>query len=199
MNEIYVLIHRYDNEANAGTEVLAASFDPEPLREMMRKEAQKIRAEVEKKYGADIWQDDYWQDYDFCIAFGWQPDPFQAENIWRWSIEKTEIVPTLKHPHLGLLACVRCMEQHGYQLIQWDTPMHVRLRKEIDGNELHVLLVAPHEGNKNRYMLRADFLENHDRWSNADYEAFFTDEESFAENWNHFWWKYPGDEEDSNG
>lgn len=95
MNEIYVLIHTYDNEANAGTEVLAASFDPEPLREMMRKEAQKIRAEVEKEYGADIWQDDFvWESND-DIHLGWQPKEISAANIWWWEIMKTEITPTL--------------------------------------------------------------------------------------------------------
>lgn len=62
--------------------------------------------------------------------------------------------------------------------------MHYHFKKEIEGLTFIFLLVAPHEGNNNRYMLRADELEDHDRWSNCNFQRFYTDIEDFKKNWN---------------
>ena len=40
-------------------------------------------------------------------------------------------------------------------------------------------LVTGHSGTENRHMLRADFHNFHDRWSNCWFEEFFTNEEEF--------------------
>ena len=37
-------------------------------------------------------------------------------------------------------------------------------------------LTYPHEGNGNKFMLRAEMAEDFDRWSNASYEVFFEKE-----------------------
>lgn len=59
-------------------------------------------------------------------------------------------------------------------------------QKNLEGIEFIYMLVAPHSGNKNRYMFRADPLENHDRWSNCDYQRFYKDKDDFKNNWNKY-------------
>lgn len=45
----------------------------------------------------------------------------------------------------------------------------------LEKNDDIVNLVAPHEGNNNKWMLRADFKETFDKWGNALFEGFFED------------------------
>lgn len=40
-------------------------------------------------------------------------------------------------------------------------------------DEISVYFVNPHSGNDYKYLVRADFNEDHDRWVNAYYEEFF--------------------------
>jgi len=83
--------------------------------------------------------------------------------------------------------CIDCLIKNGYELIVREDKIHAIFRKLIDGNEFHLLLVGPHEGNDYGYLLRGDFVEMHDRWTNADYDRFFNNEEDFLKNWNRFW------------
>lgn len=55
-----------------------------------------------------------------------------------------------------------------------------RYRKD----SVYFVVVVPHEGNGNRIMLRADPEENHDRWSNCDFQRFYKNEYDLIENWN---------------
>jgi len=46
--------------------------------------------------------------------------------------------------------------------------------KKAFGNKLLIVAVtAPHEGNGYKWLVRADDIEYHDRWSNADYEQYY--------------------------
>ncbi len=83
--------------------------------------------------------------------------------------------------------CVQCLLDNGYKLIEYDDTIHVRFRKFIDGNDFVLLLIGPHKGNNFGYILRGDFVETHDKWSNADYQRFFRDKDDFLKNWNRFW------------
>ena len=40
-------------------------------------------------------------------------------------------------------------------------------------------LTEPHDGNKNRWMLRAEDSEYFDKWSNASYEEFYDTVDDF--------------------
>lgn len=59
-------------------------------------------------------------------------------------------------------------------------------KKDVDGIEFIYLLIYPHEGTNNRIMLRADAVENHDRWANSDFKRYYKDENDFMQNWNKY-------------
>lgn len=71
----------------------------------------------------------------------------------------------------------------GFELIREDDAEHFLFSKTVEGNEFIYLLVAPHDGNKNRFMFRADPIEEHDRWSNCQFQRFYKDKEDFKQNW----------------
>ena len=87
----------------------------------------------------------------------------------------------------GMKRCVHCLLENGYALIGYDDEIHARLCKFIDGNKFMVLVIGPHDGNNYGYILRGEFVECFDRWSNATYQKQFSDEEDFLKNWNKFW------------
>lgn len=75
------------------------------------------------------------------------------------------------------------LETKGYIFTGKEDEEHYHFEKNIEGIDFIFLLVAPHNGNNNRYMFRGDTVENHDRWSNCDYQRFYTSIEDFKENY----------------
>ena len=59
--------------------------------------------------------------------------------------------------------------------------LNLKLNWEIDGvyafenNDLYVQFINPHEGTDFEYVIRAEFKEDFDRWSNCVYETYSTD------------------------
>ena len=59
--------------------------------------------------------------------------------------------------------------------------LNLRLNWEMDGvyafenNDLYVQFINPHEGTDFEYVIRAEFKEDFDRWSNCVYETYSTD------------------------
>lgn len=71
----------------------------------------------------------------------------------------------------------------GFELKCREDESHYIYNKTVEGIKFVYLLVAPHSGTKNRFMLRADALELHDRWANCDFQRFYRDIEDFKHNW----------------
>ena len=59
--------------------------------------------------------------------------------------------------------------------------LNLRLNWEMDGvyafenDDLYVQFINPHEGTDFEYVIRAEFKEDFDRWSNCVYETYSTD------------------------
>ena len=59
--------------------------------------------------------------------------------------------------------------------------LNLKLNWEMDGvyafenNDLYVQFINPHEGTDFEYVIRAEFKEDFDRWSNCVYETYSTD------------------------
>ena len=59
--------------------------------------------------------------------------------------------------------------------------LNLRLNWEMDGvyafknNDLYVQFINPHEGTDFEYVIRAEYKEDFDRWSNCEYETYSTD------------------------
>ena len=59
--------------------------------------------------------------------------------------------------------------------------LNLKLNWEMDGvyafenDDLYVQLINPHEGTNFEYVIRAEFKEDFDRWSNCVYETYSTD------------------------
>ncbi len=83
--------------------------------------------------------------------------------------------------------CIQCLVQNGYGVLARENSLCVRLAKVIDTNLLVIELFGPDESDP-RFLLRGDFVENHDRWSNCEFKKWFKDEEDFVKNWHKFWW-----------
>lgn len=55
--------------------------------------------------------------------------------------------------------------------------------KVVEGIDFVYCLTAPHEGTRNRYLLRAETEKEFDRWSIARFMRFYKDFNDFKENW----------------
>ena len=59
--------------------------------------------------------------------------------------------------------------------------LNLRLNWEMDGvyvfenDDLYVQFINPHEGTDFEYVIRAEYKEDFDRWSNCVYEVYSTD------------------------
>ena len=59
--------------------------------------------------------------------------------------------------------------------------LNLRLNWEMDGvyafenDDLYVQFINPHEGTNFEYVIRAEYKEDFDRWSNCEYETYSTD------------------------
>ena len=59
--------------------------------------------------------------------------------------------------------------------------LNLRLNWEMDevyafeNDDLYVQFINPHEGTDFEYVIRAEFKEDFDRWSNCEYETYSTD------------------------
>ena len=59
--------------------------------------------------------------------------------------------------------------------------LNLTLNWEMDGvyafenDDLYVQFINPHEGTDFEYVIRAEFKEDFDRWSNCSYEVYSTD------------------------
>ena len=76
-----------------------------------------------------------------------------------------------------------CMLRNGFEFLRKDDEEHYLYTKIVEGMEFIYLLVTPHSGTNNRFMLRADAIEKHDRWSNCEFQRFYKDADDFEENW----------------
>ena len=83
--------------------------------------------------------------------------------------------------------CCHVLMDNGYTPVRVEDELHATFKKTIDGNEFIVLLIGPHDGNCFTYILRGDFIEEHDRWSNATYQKAFRSVGDFQLNWHTFW------------
>lgn len=54
--------------------------------------------------------------------------------------------------------------------------------KTVEDVEFVYCLTAPHEGTKNRYLLRAEPYETFERWSIARFQRFYKDFDDFKQN-----------------
>ena len=75
------------------------------------------------------------------------------------------------------------MLSNGFELICREDEEHYTYNKVVEGLTFIYLLVAPHSGTKNRFLLRADVEDLHDKWSNCEFQRFFKDVEDFKQNW----------------
>ena len=59
--------------------------------------------------------------------------------------------------------------------------LNLTLNWEMDGvyafenDDLYVQFINPHEGTDFEYVIRAEYKEDFDRWSNCEYETYSTD------------------------
>ena len=59
--------------------------------------------------------------------------------------------------------------------------LNLTLNWEMDGvyafenDDLYVQFINPHEGTNFEYVIRAEYKEDFDRWSNCEYETYSTD------------------------
>ena len=59
--------------------------------------------------------------------------------------------------------------------------LNLRLNWEMDGvyafenDDLYVQFINPHGGTNFEYVIRAEYKEDFDRWSNCEYETYSTD------------------------
>lgn len=83
--------------------------------------------------------------------------------------------------------CINCLENNGYIFIQSSDDIHATFYKFVDGNKFLLLLVGPHDGNNNGYILRGEFSACFDKWTNATYQRWLSSEEDFLDNWYKFW------------
>lgn len=61
------------------------------------------------------------------------------------------------------------MINNGFELICREDEWHYLYNKVVEGLTFIYLLIAPHSGTKNRFLLRADVEELYDRWSNCEF------------------------------
>ena len=74
---------------------------------------------------------------------------------------------------------VKYMEDNGYRYENdWDMST-IYFSKTMNHKYCFFALIEPHDGNKNRWMLRAEDSEYFDKWSNASYEAFYDTVDDF--------------------
>jgi len=71
----------------------------------------------------------------------------------------------------------------GFKLVEIDDDDHYRFAKTVEEMEIIYLLVGPHEGNKNRYMLRGNPIDTFDKWGNCEWQRFYKNIEDFKLNW----------------
>lgn len=74
---------------------------------------------------------------------------------------------------------IKYMENAGFEY-DYDVDMeNAYFNKIINGEHWLFALVSPHDGNKNRWMLRAETKRDFDRWSVASFEEFYDTVEDF--------------------
>lgn len=74
---------------------------------------------------------------------------------------------------------VKYMEDNGYRY-EYDVDLStVYFSNMINNKYCFYALTEPHDGNKHRWLLRAEDSDYFDRWSNASYEAFYDTVEEF--------------------
>ena len=74
---------------------------------------------------------------------------------------------------------IEYMEKNGYQYEDEYDMSTIYFSKDF-GNELwYFALTEPHDGNENRWMLRAENCETFDKWSNAGYQEYYNTIEDF--------------------
>lgn len=73
------------------------------------------------------------------------------------------------------------LRMRGYKY-NYDCDMsNVYLDKDFDNESWYFSLVSPHSGNQYRWMFRAEYSEEFDRWSVAGYEEFYDTIQDFMD------------------
>ena len=85
----------------------------------------------------------------------------------------------MKQRRKDMKRLVKYMEDNGYRYENdWDMST-VYFSKMVNNKYCFFALTEPHDGNKNRWMLRAEDSEYFDKWGNASYEAFYDTVDDF--------------------
>lgn len=73
------------------------------------------------------------------------------------------------------------LKMRGYEYDSDYDMSNVYFDKVFDDELWYFLLVSPHSGNKYRWMFRAEYSEEFDRWSIAGYEEFYDTIQDFMD------------------
>jgi hypothetical protein len=80
-----------------------------------------------------------------------------------------------------MIKLVNYLINNGYVYEDNVSMSTVYLSKCVNNEDRVYALTAPHEGNANRWMLRADTVDNIDRWGTAVYEQFYDTVDDFID------------------
>lgn len=59
-------------------------------------------------------------------------------------------------------------------------------KKKLEGLDFLYCLIPPHEGNGFKYLFRANAVNDFNKWSDAYFQAEYSDKEDFKEHWNEY-------------
>ena len=85
----------------------------------------------------------------------------------------------MTNPHM--LKLIKYLEDNGYQYEDDVNMSTVYFSKMFNNTEWIFALTEPHDGNKNRWVLRAEDSMYLDRWSGASFERFYDSVGEFIE------------------
>ena len=90
------------------------------------------------------------------------------------SVEEGE---RMTNPHM--LKLIRYLEDNGYRYEDDVNMSTVYFSKMFNNTEWIFALTEPHDGNKKRWLLRAEEHTRFDKWGNASFEQFYDSVDEF--------------------
>lgn len=81
----------------------------------------------------------------------------------------------------------------GYKVIE-NYHLHLQVSTFIEDEEYRILIIAPHSGNDYQWLMRADPLSYHDRWSVCMYNHTFNSFELLKKHCTRWFWNVTEDE-----
>lgn len=88
----------------------------------------------------------------------------------------------MKKNEFEIKCLTKCMVDNGFTYEDDYDMSTVYFSKAINDDLWVFALTEPHDGNKNRWMLRAERHEYFDKWGNASFEKFYGDADEFLKN-----------------